>query len=87
MSYAPGASPEQVIVVREILDGSAPEFGLMLPPRENRFWADLLSTGLSCSAAVLGWIVVFGGAGAAPVTGGASTVISALEPIPKLLLL
>lgn len=45
---------------------------------ESRFYNELLSTGLSCGAAVLSWIVVTGSSAAIPVSGGASTVITVL---------
>lgn len=45
---------------------------------ESRFYNELLSTGFSCGAAVLSWIVVGGSSAAIPVSGGASTVITIL---------
>lgn len=45
---------------------------------ENHFYSELLSTGFSCGAAILSWIVVGGSSAAIPVSGGASTVITVL---------
>ncbi|WP_028771456.1 hypothetical protein [Shewanella waksmanii] len=46
--------------------------------RESKLTGELLNTGLSCSAAVLSWIVIYGSAVAIPLTGGASTVVTYL---------
>ncbi|MFT3925137.1 MAG: hypothetical protein QM778_21555 [Myxococcales bacterium] len=46
--------------------------------RDGRMYSELLSAGLGCAGAVVGWAVVFGSAGAAPVTGGTSTFVTAL---------
>lgn len=46
--------------------------------RESRVIAESVGALLSCSAAVLGWVVVFGSAGVAPVTGGTSAAITVL---------
>jgi hypothetical protein len=43
---------------------------------DQRLYGELLNTGLSCSAAVVGWLVVLTGAGAAPMTGGTSMIVS-----------
>lgn len=45
---------------------------------DSRFYSELLSTGLSCGAAVLSWIVVGGSSAAIPVSGGTSTAITVL---------
>lgn len=46
--------------------------------RESRLLAESVGALLSCSAAVLGWIVVVSGTAAAPITGGASTAMTVL---------
>lgn len=46
--------------------------------RESKLVGESVAAVLSCSAAVLGWIVVLGGAGAAPVSGGLSTSVTIL---------
>jgi hypothetical protein len=46
--------------------------------RESRLYSELLGAGLGCAGAVVGWVVVGGSAGAAPITGGASTFITYL---------
>ncbi len=46
---------------------------------DSGFYNELLSTGLSCGAATLSWIVVGGSAAAAPATFGSSTVITVLS--------
>lgn len=47
--------------------------------RESRAVVESVSVLLSCGAAVLGWLVVTGSAGAAPITGGGSTAITVLS--------
>ena len=44
----------------------------------SRFWRELAGTTLSCTSAVLSWTVVGVGAGAAPLTGGASLIVTGL---------
>lgn len=39
---------------------------------------EALGAGLSCGAAILSWVVVFGSAGAIPLTGGMSTAVTVL---------
>ncbi|MFK5947348.1 MAG: hypothetical protein QM500_01095 [Methylococcales bacterium] len=38
---------------------------------DSKFYNELLSTGLSCGAAIMSWIVVGGSSAAIPVSGGA----------------
>ena len=47
-------------------------------PRESRLVLEAISTGLSCGAAVLGWIVVFGSGASVPITGGGSALLTTL---------
>lgn len=44
-------------------------------PREGRLMKEAVDTGLSCGAAVIGWIVVFSGSVAVPFTAGASAFV------------
>ncbi len=44
-------------------------------PREGRLQKEAFDMGLSCSAAVIGWIVVFSGSVAVPFTAGASAFV------------
>lgn len=46
--------------------------------RESRLYIEIVSGLAGCSGAVISWIAVLGGAGAAPITGGASTFVVAL---------
>lgn len=46
--------------------------------RESRLVGEVAGTVLSCSAAVLGWIVVFGSAAAIPISGGTSSAVTYL---------
>jgi len=46
--------------------------------RESKLVGEVAGTILSCSAAVLGWIVVFGSSAAIPLTGGTSSAITYL---------
>ncbi|WP_394203081.1 hypothetical protein [Shewanella waksmanii] len=46
--------------------------------RESKLTGELINTGLSCTAAVLSWIVVAGATTAIPLTGGASTIVTYL---------
>jgi hypothetical protein len=47
--------------------------------RESRAIAEGVGALLSCSAAVLGWLVVTGSAGAAPITGGTSAAVTVVS--------
>ncbi|WP_282167407.1 hypothetical protein [Shewanella japonica] len=46
--------------------------------RESQLTNELINTGLSCGAAVLSWVVIFGSTAAIPITGGASSAITYL---------
>jgi hypothetical protein len=46
--------------------------------RDGKLLFELLGAGLSCSAAVIGWVVVAGSAGVAPITGGTSIFLTYL---------
>ena len=46
--------------------------------RESKLVGEAVGTALSCGAAVLGWIVVFGSGAAVPITGGTSAAITYL---------
>lgn len=48
-------------------------------PQESRLIMESLNTGLSCTAAVLGWIVVFGSTTTIPLSGGTSSALTALS--------
>ena len=52
--------------------------GVLSKQDDDRFYSELLSTGLSCGAAILSWIVVGGSSAAIPVSGGTSTAITVL---------
>jgi len=71
-------SGARVVVVYAFGDAVAPEYFGLSPQRESRLAAEVVGGVLSCSAAVIGWLVVFGSAGAAPVTGGSSAIITGL---------
>lgn len=47
--------------------------------RDGKALFEILGAGLSCSSAVLGWVVAAGSAGAAPVTGGTSVFLTYLS--------
>lgn len=47
-------------------------------PRESRLLKEAIGTTLSCTGAVLGWIVVFSGTVAVPFTAGASMVVAGI---------
>ena len=48
-------------------------------PQDSRLLMESLNTGLSCTAAVLGWVVVIGSTTSIPLTGGTSTPITILS--------
>jgi hypothetical protein len=52
--------------------------GTLSKQDDDRFYSELLSSGLSCGAAVLSWVVVGGSSAAIPVSGGTSTAITVL---------
>lgn len=45
---------------------------------DSRFYSELMSTSLSCGAAVLSWVAFAGSSAVIPVTGGTSTALSVL---------
>jgi hypothetical protein len=47
--------------------------------RDSRLYVELLSGALGCGSAAFAWLAVAGSAGAVPVTGGASSFITALS--------
>lgn len=47
--------------------------------RESKLVGELVSAGLSCGAAVLSWVVVFGGSATVPITGGGSAAVAVVE--------
>jgi hypothetical protein len=47
-------------------------------PRESRLLKEAIGTTLSCTGAILGWIVVFSGTVAVPFTAGASMVVAGI---------
>jgi hypothetical protein len=47
-------------------------------PRESRLVGEAINTTLSCTGAVIGWVVVLSGTVAIPFSAGASTVVAAL---------
>ena len=47
--------------------------------RDSRLYIELLSGALGCTSAAVSWVVVVGSAGAVPITGGASSFITALS--------
>lgn len=47
--------------------------------RDSRLYIELLSGVLGCTSAAVSWVVVVGSAGAVPITGGASSFITALS--------
>ncbi|PCM46101.1 hypothetical protein [Marinobacter sp. ANT_B65] len=48
-------------------------------PRESQMLAEVLGASLSCGAALLSWVVIVGSTGAIPLTGGASSALTALS--------
>jgi hypothetical protein len=70
---------QRAIVLRDSIEESALKSSTAAQARDGKLLFELLGAGLSCSAAVLGWVVVAGSAGAAPITGGASTLLTYLS--------
>ncbi|EGQ7929078.1 hypothetical protein LH709_000081 [Vibrio vulnificus] len=46
--------------------------------RESKLASELIGASLSCASAVLGWVVVVGSVGAAPISGGTSAAVTYL---------
>jgi len=69
------------VVLRDDVDGN--DVVLHSPvaaqTRDGKALFEILGAGLSCSSAVLGWVVVAGSAGAAPITGGGSVFLTYLS--------
>jgi hypothetical protein len=66
------------IVLRDKIEDAVLHSPSASQSRDGKLLFELLGLGLSCSAAVLGWVVVAGGAGAAPITGGSSVFLTYL---------
>jgi hypothetical protein len=64
------------IVLRDRIEDPVLKVAGAAQARDGKLLSELLGFGLNCSAAVLGWVVVAGSAGAAPITGGASTFLT-----------
>jgi hypothetical protein len=80
-SHPPVCSPEKRTVVIRPLRGREKDtvtHGVLSKQDDDRFYSELLSTGLSCGAAILSWVVVGGSSAAIPVSGGTSTAITVL---------
>lgn len=71
---------KRTVIIRPLLkeEKETVTHGVLNKQDDDRFYSELLSTGLSCGAAVLSWIVVGGSSAAIPVSGGASTAITVL---------
>lgn len=71
---------KQTIAIRPLLQNEREmvAHGTLNKQDDDRFFSELLSTGLSCGAAVLSRVVVGGSSAVIPVSGGASTVITVL---------
>lgn len=72
---APGM---RAIVIKPNVDESTIRSNAAAEGRESKLYFELLAGSLSCASAALAWVVVVGSAGAAPVTGGASTFVTYL---------
>lgn len=64
------------IVIRDRIEDATLHSPSASQSRDGKLLFELLGVGLSCSAAVLGWVVVAGSAGAAPITGGSSVFLT-----------
>ncbi len=67
------------IVIRAAAETPVLHVASAAKARDGKLLFELLGVGLSCSAAVLGWVVVAGSAGAAPITGGSSVLLTYLS--------
>ncbi len=68
----------KTIVLRDAREQTALQVPEAAEKRDTKVLTEVLGAGLSCGAAILGWIVVVGSASAAPITGGGSTFITYL---------
>lgn len=69
----------EAIVLREAVEDTVLHDADAAKGRDGKLLQELLSLGLSCSAATIGWVAVAGSAAAAPVTGGTSLFITYLS--------
>lgn len=69
---------QRAIVIRSEAVEGVMDSAEVSEARDRRLYAELLNTGLSCSAAVIGWLVVVGGASGVGFTGGTSLIVSKL---------
>lgn len=66
------------VVIKRDLGPEVQVSALGAQARESKLYSEVLGGVLSCTSAALGWVVVFTGAAAAPVTGGASAFLAVL---------
>lgn len=67
------------VVIRKGGKDLIPTSSEVAQARDKRFNAELLNLGLSCGGALLGWAVTLTSAGAAPVTGGWSLIVTKIS--------
>ncbi len=69
------------VILRETLRHTTPQQFVehsMRNTRESRLFAEAFNAGVSCAGAVFGWVVMFGAAGASPITGGVTLPVAAV---------
>jgi hypothetical protein len=66
------------VVIKPDLGPEVQVSALGAQARESKLYSELLGGVLSCGSAAVGWVVVFTGAVATPVTGGASSFLTVL---------
>ncbi len=73
--------PVKVVLIEPMRKRSTAEVigDIKAGERESKLARELLSAGLSCGAAALGWAAVIISAGAVPITGGTSTAVTVIS--------
>jgi hypothetical protein len=61
------------VVIRKGGKALLPTGSEIAQAKDQRFNAELLNLGMSCGSILVGWVVIAGTAGAAPITGGTAT--------------
>jgi hypothetical protein len=67
------------VVIRKGSKQLVPTSAEISEARDQRFNAELLNLGLGCGGMVISWVFASGSAAAAPITGGASLIVTAVE--------
>lgn len=69
---------QRAVILRDPIEQTALQLPQVAQERDGKVLSEVLGAGISCTAAIISWIVVLGSASAAPVTAGGSTFLTFL---------